>query len=161
MAAIPGPIIGGSRTQGRRAVPAQGRTRAGARAANPFARFNWWVVAGIAIVGLSALLPVIQSSTVTSEGFSMQRSQEQEATLNGQISILESEIGEMTSLGRIEQRAQELGLQPATDPDFVHVDVAGPAPAKIPASYLPANTPAQEKPETWWQSLFDWLPLPH
>lgn len=123
---------------------------------------NWWVISGIIIVGLSALLPVIQSSMVTSEGFSMQRSQEQVANLNGQIGVLESEIGQMTSVGRIEQRAQEIGLQPpATDPTFIHVNVAGPAPAKIPASYLPAQVTPQEHPQSWWQSLFDWLPLPH
>jgi len=154
MAAIQGPLAG---ARGR-ARPAG---RAGLRVGNPFGQFNWWVLAGIAIVGLAALLPVIQSSMVTSEGFSMQRSQEQEATLNGQISILESDIGRMTSLDRIDQRAQELGLQPSTDPDFIHVTVPGPAPAKLPASYLPAQASAQQQPESWWQSLFDWLPLPN
>ncbi len=159
MAAIRGPLPG-ARTRARVAAGAPARPQA--RVANPFGGLNWWVLAGIAIVGLTALLPVIQSSMVTSEGFSMQRSQEQVANLNGQISILESEIGQMTSLGRIEQRAQEIGLQPpASDPEFIHVDVPGPAPAKIPASYLPAPATTQEHPQTWWQSLFDWLPLPH
>lgn len=138
------------------------RTRPAApRSVPALGRPNWWVWCGIAIVGLSALVPVLQSSTVTSEGFSMQRSQADVSRLNAQISILESEIGEMTSLNRIEQRAQELGLQPATNPTFLHVDVAGPAPAKIPASYLPAPSTTQEAPASWWQSLFSWLPLPH
>ncbi|MBN9492578.1 hypothetical protein J0H33_04435 [bacterium] len=159
MAAIRGPIPG-ARTRARVAAHAPAAARG--RVAHPFGSINWWVLGGIIIVGLSALLPVIQSSMVTSEGFSMQRSQEQVANLNGQISILESEIGQMTSIGRIEQRAQEIGLQPPlADPTFIHVNVPGPAPAKIPASYLPAPATTQEHPQSWWQSLFDWLPLPH
>lgn len=153
MVAIRGPF-GGVRSRPRE--EARSRPHIG----NPFGKGSWWVFAGIAIVGISALVPVIQSSMVTSEGFTMQRSQEQEATLAGQISILESEIGQMTSLGRIQHRALELGLQPSTDPDFIHVSVAGPAPAKLPSSYLPAPVPEQIHPESWWQSLTDWLPLP-
>lgn len=151
MAAIRGPLTGQARPR------PLGKLRVG----NPFGPINWWVWGGMAIVGLSALLPVLQSATVTSEGFSMQRSQEQESILNGQISILESDIGQMTSLSRIQQRAQQLGLQPSTDPTFVHVDVAGPAPAKIPAADLPAPVTTQEPPESWWQSLLHWLPVPN
>lgn len=141
--------------------PLGGHADWGRRLGLSLGRPNWWVLGGIAIVGLSALLPVLQNATVTSEGFSMERSQGKEAQLNGQISVLESEIAAMTSLQRVEQRARQLGLHPAQNPAFVHIDVPGPAPAKLPAQYLPSPTPTPATTESWWHSLLNALPLPH
>lgn len=126
----------------------------------PGARINWWAVAAVAVVGLSAMLPVLQNSTATDRGFEIQRTQSEQAQIKGEISLLESDVARLTSSSRIQRRAAEIGLSPATSPIFVVVDEPGPAPAKLPAEYLPGLAPQRTAPEPWWQSLLEWLPLP-
>lgn len=126
----------------------------------PAGSLNWWVLSGVLVVGVSAMLPVLQSSTATSEGFKTQESQAQESKLQGEISVMEAEVSQLTSLTRIQRRATEMGLGPSDNPVYVHVDEPGPAPAKIPSEYLPRTSRVSESPAPWWQSLIGWLPLP-
>ena len=121
---------------------------------------NWWSIGAVAIVGLSAMLPVVQNSTATDDGFAAQRLQAQQIQINGEIRLLESSVARLTSLPRIERRAAEIGLSPASSPYFVSVDEPGPAPAKLPAEYLPGLASETSRPEPWWRSLLKWLPLP-
>ena len=136
----------------------------GARRGLPFRRpvqsLNWWVLSGVLVVGVSAMLPVLQSSAATSEGFKTQEAQLQESKLQGDISVMEAEVSQLTSLTRIQRRATEMGLGPSDNPVYVHIDEPGPAPAKIPAEYLPRTVPTRGSPAPWWRSLVDWLPLP-
>ncbi|MGE5597585.1 MAG: septum formation initiator family protein [Hyphomicrobiales bacterium] len=120
---------------------------------------NWWVLAAILIFGVGAMLPVLQASTATTRGFEVQQLQAQQDQLNGDIRQLEAEVANLTSLPRIERRANELGLVPAEDPIYITVDEPGPGPAKVPSEYLPGPIPQPEEPAPWWQSLFSWLPL--
>lgn len=142
MAAINHPL-GGSR---RFPIPA------------PFGKPNWWVIGGAFIAGAGAMLPVLQNSAATSEGFSAQRYQAEQAQLKGEISGLEADVAQLTSLARIQRRAAELGLGPGENPVYVTVEEPGPEPAKIPAEYLPKTAPHQEAPAPWWRSFLDWLP---
>jgi len=121
---------------------------------------NWWAVGAVVAVGVSAMLPVIQNSTATNDGFATQRSQAQQNQISGEIRQLESDVARLTSLPRIERRAAEIGLSPASSPYFVSVGEAGPAPAKLPAEYLPGPASETSRPEPWWRSLLEWLPLP-
>ena len=145
MAAIQHPL-----GQGRRWAPFQ----------VPHTRVNWWLVGAIALAGLSATLPVLQNSTTTSRGFREQELQAQQASLNGDIRETEAQIAALTSQARIERRAQELGLAPGANPIYVHVDEAGPAPAKLPAEYLPQPTREPDGPDGWLRSLLSRVPLP-
>ncbi|MGK2963984.1 MAG: hypothetical protein ACSLFM_00060 [Tepidiformaceae bacterium] len=127
-----------------------------------FPRFpapNWWVLSSVAVLGIGAMLPVIQNSAATTRGFETQALQVERARIQGDIRVLESDVATLTSLDRVRQRAAELGLGPATSPIFVEVDEAGPAPAKIPAEHLPAPTSPRGEGESWWRSLIGWLPL--
>ena len=137
-----------------------GGARRGIPLPRPVGSLNWWVLGGVLVVGVSAMLPVIQSSAATSEGFRTQASQSDEARLNAQISQLETDVAQLTSLPRIQRRATELGLAPAENPIYVRVDEPGPAPAKIPSEYLPAPAPKTDLPEPWWRSLINAVPLP-
>jgi hypothetical protein len=121
-------------------------------------RLNLWLALAVAAAGISALLPVLQNSMATSRGFDIQATQRQEARLNGQISLLEGEVASLTSITRIERRAQEIGLLPVTDPIYVHVNEPGPAPAKLPSEYLPKDDAHPASPSPWWKSLVNWLP---
>ena len=137
-----------------------GGARRGLPLPRPVGTLNWWVLGGVLMVGMSAMLPVIQSSAATSEGFRTQQSQSDEERLKGEISLLEADVAQLTSLPRIQRRATELGLAPADNPIYVRVDEAGPAPAKIPAEFLPTPIPKTDPPEPWWRSIFSLLPLP-
>ncbi|MGB4863912.1 MAG: hypothetical protein WBO97_15775 [Tepidiformaceae bacterium] len=121
-------------------------------------RLNLWLAVAVVVAGVSALLPVLQNSLATSRGFDIQATQRQETTLNGQISLLEGEVASLTSIARIERRAREIGLGPAADPIYVHVDEPGPAPAKLPSEYLPKSDTPPVSTAPWWKSLVNWLP---
>lgn len=137
-----------------------GSARRGAPLPLPVGQPNWWVLGALCLLGLSAMLPVLQNSAATSNGFKIQQSQTDIARLNGDIRLLESDVAQLTSLSRIQRRATEIGLSPGDNPIFVVIDQPGPAPAKIPSEYLPAPTPRRGEPEPWWRSLFSRVPLP-
>lgn len=121
---------------------------------------RWLLTGAIMLASASAMLPVLQNSSATSRGFRAQSLDAQTAELKGEMSELEAQVARLTSLERIQRRAQEIGLSPASNPIYVSVDVAGPAPAKIPAEYLPSPKPRAAGQEPWWRSLARWLPLP-
>lgn len=137
--------------------------RAGLTLRAPLSRVNGWVLAAVLLAAASAALPVLQSSSATSRGFDVQSLNARRASLQGEVSLIEADVARLTSLTRIERRAKEIGLIPASELGvevyYVDVDVAGPAPAKIPAEYLPGPLVNREGPAPWWQSLLDWLPL--
>jgi len=137
-----------------------GHARRGLPLRMPSAEPNWWVLGALALLGASAMLPVLQNSAATSSGFQIQSAQAEQVKINGDIRLLESEVAQLTSLARIQRRAGEIGLGPGDNPYFVNVDQPGPAPAKIPSEYLPAPAPTRSEPEPWWRSLFSRVPLP-
>ncbi len=134
--------------------------RTGISFKTPSGRANWWLVAAVAVVALGAMLPVLQNSSATSAEFQTRDLRTRRDQLKGDVSLLETDVARLTSLARIERRAHELGLSPATSEVFVTVDEPGPAPAKIPAEYLPASATPGSRSVPWWQSLLRWLPLP-
>lgn len=129
----------------------------------PVPRINvdGWILASVLVVALGAMLPVLQNSIATSRGFDSQVLDARQARLQSEIRMLESDVARLTSLDRIERRANDIGMEPAENPIYVEVSEPGPAPAKIPAEYLPTVTPGTGGgPATWWQTLLAWLPLP-
>lgn len=120
---------------------------------------NWWVLGAIAVLGVGATLPVLQNSTATSRGFEVQALQARQDQLQSEIKQIESEVAQLTSLQRIQRRAETLGLVPGTDPIYIEVSEPGPAPAKIPSEYLPGPVHEADEPDPWWKSLLGWLSL--
>ena len=108
---------------------------------------------------IGAMLPVLQNSAATSQGFDVQRVQAEQAQLNGDIQLLEADVARLSSLSRVQRRAEEIGMVPGDRPIYIQVDEAGPEPAKLPAEYLPQPAHKAEEPEPWWQSLFSWVSL--
>lgn len=135
-----------------------GHPRRGLPLPIPGGRPNLWLVFAIFIAGVSALLPVLQNSLATSRGFDIQASERQEAQLIGEISLLEGEVASLTSITRIDRRAQEIGLRPVPDPIYVTVNEPGPAPAKLPSEYLPKSGAKPVPSSPWWKPLVGWLP---
>jgi len=139
--------------------PLRGVARPFERPAGPV-RTGRWVAAGVAIIGVGAMLPVLQKSTLTSRGFLLQQHQAEQARLTSEIHLLEADVARLTSQERLERRAHQIGLIPAEDPLYIDVSVPGPEPAKIPAEFLPPREPTVEDPAPWWRSLLSLLPLP-
>ncbi|GBD23621.1 Cell division protein FtsL [bacterium HR29] len=139
---------------------AQGGTAGARRQGLRLPAVNWWLVAAIAVFAIGAALPVLQSSATTSRGFDIRAVEQRQAELRGEIATLEAQIAAQSSLERVRQRAEAMGLRPSSEPIVVSVDVPGPEPARIPAEYLPEAVPTPERPDSWWRSLLKWLPLP-
>lgn len=136
-----------------------GGERRAPRPVLPLRRPTGWFVAAAAIAGFSALLPVLQNSLATSRGFDIQSADTRRAELDGELRLLEADVARLTSLSRIQRRANEIGLRPALDPIYVTVSEAGPAPAQVPAEFLPRPGGHVAQPDSWWRSLISWLPL--
>jgi hypothetical protein len=135
--------------------------RAGRDVAIPLPRINGWILASVIVLGIGAVLPVAQNSVATSRGFDSQSLDARQARIRGDLRNLESEVARLTSLDRIERRATDIGMIPSGDDvRYIEVTEPGPAPAKIPAEYLPRVEPVTDDPAPWWQSLHTWVPLP-
>ena len=122
-------------------------------------RVNGWILAGVLIAVTGALLPILQNSAVTTRGLDVQALEAEKARIEAEMSIMEAEVGRLTSLERIERRAQEIGLGPGPEPEYVSIPEAGPAPAKIPAEFLPRQPEPASEPAPWWRSLLEAIPL--
>lgn len=125
----------------------------------PIASINWWVVCAIVVLGIGAMLPVVQNSTATSDGFDIQRVQAEQARLNGDIRLLEADVASLSSLDRVRRRAEAIGLVPGDRPIYIRVEEPGPAPAKLPTEYLPTSVRESDPPVSWWRSLLSWVSL--
>lgn len=115
------------------------------------------------IVGVAALLPLVQSSESTSTAGDIRALERERTKWQIQLQELEVEIARMGSLDWIEKQAQfrfKMGLPENTV--YVPVDAAPPEPRKIPSRYLPEERPAEEPEDTssTWEDLTGWIPFP-
>jgi hypothetical protein len=112
----------------------------------------------VVLLGIGGTLPVLQNSASTAAGFDIRDLEAEQAQLRTEISLLEGDVARLTTLERIERRAAQLGLGPATEPPiYVHVDEAGPEPAQLPFEYLPGNELEEPAPRPGWQSFISRL----
>ncbi len=126
----------------------------------PGVRLNWWIVWGVAVLGIGGTLPVLQNSATTSRGFEIRDLQAEQAQLRTDISLLEGDVARLTSLERVERRANELGMAPSAEaPLFVTVDTPGPSPARIPSEYLPSPEATSLVADPWWRAVLSWLSI--
>lgn len=96
-----------------------------------------WMIAGAALVAVSAMLPVFLNSVLTSRGLDLQDLHAERDALRAEMRELEADVARLTSIERVERRAREIGLLPGARPIYVTIEEAGPAPPNVPAEYLP------------------------
>ncbi|MGB2696065.1 MAG: hypothetical protein WBD55_12885 [Dehalococcoidia bacterium] len=115
-----------------------------------------------AIIVLVALVQLVQTSNATTSNFAIQELGQQKLEAETRVGRLESEIGGLSSLPRIEREATgRLGLVPPVDQRSVSVNVPLPAAeVGLPSRFAPDAEPeVAESDDSWWQNLLDLLPF--
>ncbi len=113
------------------------------------------------IIGLAALLPLLQSSGATSIGGRVAELEQERDGWQARLEELQVDVATLGSLDRIDREARtRLKMQPPTDPHYIAVDAAPPQQEQLPGRFLP---PAPEKTNagsSLWDDLFGWISLP-
>ena len=112
------------------------------------------------VVGIAALLPLVQTSLATSTGGNVSRLDQLREDWQARLHEQELIIAELGSLNRIEDEAR--GRLKMVAPDkvtYLSVDAPAPAPNKLPSRYLPAEKGTVDS-ESLWEEFFGWVPLP-
>ena len=115
----------------------------------------------LALVALAILLPVMQSSDETSQGYRIRGLEQQQVDLEAKIYSSQSDIAQLGSLTRIDSEARNrLGMVPADRTLALSVSVPVPVTHPLPNSYLQPSTAATAAaPESFWQKLRRILPF--
>ncbi len=112
------------------------------------------------VVGIAALLPLVQTSLATSTGGNVSRLEQLREDWQAQLHEQEVRVAQLGSLDRIDSEAQ--GRLKMVRPDsvtYLVVDAPAPAPNKLPSRYLTEETGPVES-ESLWEEFFGWVPLP-
>lgn len=113
------------------------------------------------VVGLAALLPLVQSSGATTTAGNIRLLEQQKADWQARIRELELEVASLGSLDRIEQEAmRRWKMTTPRETQYVTVDAPPPEQRRLPSRYLPPATDTQSRGSSLWDDLFGWLPLP-
>jgi cell division protein FtsL len=113
------------------------------------------------IIGVAALLPLVQSSGATSTEGDIRRLEQQNTDWRARVRALELEVAGLGSLNRIEQEAtQRLKMAPPKQTEYIRVDAPGPEPHRLPSRYLPPSPALEPGDSSLLEDLFGWIPRP-
>ncbi len=112
------------------------------------------------MVGIAALLPLVQTSLATSTGGNVSRLEQLREDWQARLHEQEVNVARLGSLDRIESAAKvRLKMVAPDSVTYLRVDAPAPAPIKLPSRYLPdEKEPVESK--SLWEDFFGWLPLP-
>jgi cell division protein FtsL len=114
-------------------------------------------IAAIAI-GVSALLPLIQSSSATSTAGEVRTLEAERNDMRARLRGLELELAQMGSLSRIEQEAAaRFKMGPAKQQYYIAVDAPALEPRRIPSRYLPEPAGPPADSTSLLEDVVDWL----
>jgi cell division protein FtsB len=119
------------------------------------------LTATLVLVVLAIMLPVMQSSDETTQGYKINSLQQQQSDLEAQIYQAQSEIAQLGALNRVDSDARNrLGMVASTSETSVTVSIPMPATRALPNAYLPAATASSRTDTTgFWQRLARLLPF--
>lgn len=113
------------------------------------------------VVGLAALLPLVQSSDATTTAGNIQLLEQQQTDWQARLRELELQVASLGSLDRIQAEAvQRLKMVPPQEIHYIAVPAPAPQQSKLPNRYLPPAQPSQHSGSSLWSDLFGWVPLP-
>jgi len=114
----------------------------------------------LVLISLIASLYLIVSAQAATRGREIQFMQTEIQDLQRQNADLESQLASLTTAARLDERAKELGLQPAQPEQIVYLEVPGYIP-RSPANLAPPVEPAAATgpgiSPAFSQPLFDWV----
>jgi cell division protein FtsL len=128
----------------------------------PSIRLGPWLLAAAVVVAVIAALQLYQTSKATTASYQMQGMEQQKVELETSVRQLEADVASLSSLTRIQQEAQRLGLQPAQARTSVQVNVPLPAErVRLPTRYAPQLNQAKVggQQASWWHRLLKHLPF--
>jgi len=112
------------------------------------------------MVGIAALLPLVQTSLATSTGGNVSRLEQLREDWQTRLHEQEVNVARLGSLDRIESAAKvRLKMVAPDSVTYLRVDAPAPAPLKLPSRYLPTEKGPVES-ESLWEEFFGWIPLP-
>jgi cell division protein FtsL len=116
----------------------------------------------LALVSAAVLLPVVQSSDETAQGYRIRALEQQKADLEAQIYQTQAQLAQLGALSRIDVEARtRLGMVPVQREIAITVPVPLPRSDALPSSFRPATqAPKPDATPTIWQRLRHLLPLP-
>ncbi len=113
------------------------------------------------VVGLAALLPLVQSSGATSTAGSVRELEQAKSDLRAKLRTLELEVAQRGSLDRIqEEAARRFNFGPPKQTIYLPLDVPAPEPRRLPNRYLPRDTEPKQDDKSLWDRAFGWISTP-
>ena len=110
------------------------------------------------VIGVAALLPLIQSSSATSTAGEVRTLEIERNDQRARLRALELEVAQMGSLGRIEQEAAaRFKMGPAKQQHYIAIDAPALEPRKIPSRYLPEQTDEAADSPSLLEDVVDWM----
>jgi cell division protein FtsL len=110
-------------------------------------------------IGLSALLPLVQSSGATSTAGEIGHLEQEKADWQTRLHELETDVASLGSLERIEAEARlRLKMVPPTNVHYLAVDAPPPAERRLPSRYLPRPPEPDDGGDSLWDKLTSWVP---
>jgi Septum formation initiator len=116
------------------------------------------LVAAFVGLGLVGLLPVLESSSATTTGFTVTELEAQRDQLKSEVNQLESEVASFAALDYVERQATDrLGMVEPGERIFISVDKPAPALERLPSTYQASEDSSEEGRDPWWKPLADLL----
>jgi cell division protein FtsB len=114
------------------------------------------------VVGVAALLPLVQSSSSTSTAGDIQKLEDEKTGIQAQLQELEIDVARMGSLEWIEKEARtRFRMTSPEDTIYLPVDSTPPEARKIPDRYLTESQGTEPTGgSSIWEDVFGWVPLP-
>lgn len=117
------------------------------------------LIAAMMIVGIAALLPLMQSSGAATTGGNIRRLEQERSDWQAQLQAQELKVAQLASLSRIEQEATtRLRMVQPAEVYYFRVDTAPPAPHQLPSRFLPQSEQSADTGSSLWDDIAGWLP---
>jgi cell division protein FtsB len=113
------------------------------------------------IVGVAALLPLVQNSLATSTGGAISDLEREREDWQARLHEQEVAVAQLGSLDRIEEQAKNrLHMVEPEDVTYITVDAQAPAPHKLPSRYLPPDEGQSGGGSSLLHDIISWIPTP-
>ncbi len=119
------------------------------------------LLAAAMVVGLAALLPLVQSSGAASTAGRVRDLEQRRSDWQARLHEQEVKVAGLASLDRIERDARtRLRMVPPTDVQYISVDAPPPAPNRLPERFFPDQQQHPDAGKSLWQEITSWIPTP-